>query len=201
MAIKADILQNILSDAEKAKPIEGMKDTYTPEDYNKIMAKNRAMGLMRDGQSADGRYHAAIPEGSVEFDMNGNLRKIGRTAPKMIDLARYTTNRYMVEKIAIPKDGEKAERQPGTYIVLVLGEPIVKAITAMNELPKTVKAFRFLRQKDNWKYVGAEFIEDTVAYKMKGVLKPIDALRLMQKVKDFDNKNGNEMGDSLDDIK
>jgi hypothetical protein len=201
MAIKADILQNILSDAEKAKPIKGMPNTYTPEDYNKIMAKNRAMGLMQDGQSQDGRYHATIPEGAVEFDMNGNLRKIGRTAPKMIDLARYTINRYMVEKVPIPKEGEKSERQPGTYIILVLGEPIVKAITAMNELPKTVKAFRFIRQKDDWKYVGAEFIEDTVAYKMKGVLQPVDALRLMQKVQDFKNHGGDELGDRLDDIK
>lgn len=201
MAIKADILQNILSDAESAKPIEGMPNTYTPEDYNKIMAKNRAMGIMQDGQSADGRYHATIPEGSVEFDVNGNLRKIGRTAPKMIDLSRYTTNRYMVEKVGIPAEGEKADRKPGTYIVLVLGEPIVKAITAMNELPKTVKAFRFVREKDDWNYVGAEFIEDTVAYKMKGVLRPIDALRLMQKVQNYDNRNGSEMGDSLDDIK
>ena len=201
MAIKADILQSIFADAESAKPIEGMPNTYTPVDYNKLMAKNRAMGLMQDGQSADGRYHSNIPEGAVEFDMNGNLRKIGRTAPKMIDLSRYTTNRYMVEKVGIPANGEKAERKPGTYIILVLGEPIVKAITAMNELPKTVKAFRFVREKDEWNYVGAEFIEDTVAYKMKGVLKPTDALRLMHKVQDFDNRSGNEFGDSLDDIK
>lgn len=201
MAIKADILQNILSDAEKVKPIDGMPDTYTPEDYNKIMAKNRALGLMQDGASSDGYYHSKIPEGAVEFDMNGNLRKIGRTAPKMIDLSRYTTNRYMVEKVPIPAEGEKTERKPGTYIILVLGEPIVKAISAMNELPKTVKAFRFVREKDDWKYVGAEFIEDTVAYKMKGVLKPTDALRLMQKVKAHDVREGNEFGDSLDDIK
>lgn len=198
MAIKAEILQNILADSDKAKPIEGMENAYTPEDYNKVMAKNRAMGLINDGESD--RYVPHTPEGAIEFDAFGRLRKIARTAPKMIDLNRYTQNRYMVEKVGIPKEGEKAERPAGTYIVMVLGEPIVKAITAMNELPKTVRAYRFQLIKDDWQYVGSEFIEDTVAYKMTKTLKPTDALKLMQKVQKFENTNDNEVGDSLDDI-
>ena len=198
MAIKAEILQNILADSDKAKPIEGMENAYTPEDYNKVMAKNRAMGLINDGESD--RYVPHTPEGAIEFDAFGRLRKIARTAPKMIDLARYTQNRYMVERIGVPKEGEKAERPAGTYIVMVLGEPIVKAITAMNELPKTVRAYRFQLVKDEWQYIGSEFIEDTVAYKMTKTLKPSDALKLMQKVQNFENANDNEVGDSLDDI-
>lgn len=198
MAIKAEILQNILADSDKAKPIEGMDNAYTPEDYNKVMAKNRAMGLINDGESD--RYVPHTPEGAIEFDAFGRLRKIARTAPKMIDLNRYTQNRYMIEKIGVPKEGEKAERPAGTYIVMVLGEPVVKAITAMNELPKTVRAYRFQLVKDDWQYVGSEFIEDTVAYKMTKALKPSDALKLMQKVQNFENTNDNEVGDSLDDI-
>lgn len=198
MAIKAEILQNILADSDKAKPIEGMENAYTPEDYNKVMAKNRAMGLINDGETD--RYVPHTPEGAIEFDAFGRLRKIARTAPKMIDLNRYTQNRYMVEKVGIPKEGEKAERPAGTYIIMVLGEPIVKAITAMNELPKTVRAYRFQLIKDDWQYVGSEFIEDTVAYKMTKALKPSDALKLMQKVQKFENTNDNEVGDSLDDI-
>lgn len=198
MAIKAEILQNILADSDKAKPIEGMENAYTPEDYNKVMAKNRAMGLINDGETD--RYAPHTPEGAIEFDAFGRLRKIARTAPKMIDLNRYTQNRYMIEKIGVPKEGEKAERPAGTYIVMVLGEPIVKAITAMNELPKTVRAYRFQLIKDDWQYVGSEFIEDTVAYKMTRTLKPSDALKLMQKVQKFENTNDNEVGDSLDDI-
>ena len=198
MAIKAEILQNILADSDKAKPIEGMENAYTPEDYNKVMAKNRAMGLINDGETD--RYVPHTPEGAIEFDAFGRLRKIARTAPKMIDLNRYTQNRYMVEKVGIPSEGEKAERPAGTYIIMVLGEPIVKAITAMNELPKTVRAYRFRHTKDDWEYVGSEFIEDTIAYKMTKTLKPSDALKLMQKVQHFENTNDNEVGDSLDDI-
>lgn len=198
MAIKAEILQRILADSEKANSIEGMENAYTPEDYNKVMAKNRAMGLINDGETD--RYVPHTPEGAIEFDAFGRLRKIARTAPKMIDLNRYTQNRYFVEKVGIPKDGEKSERPAGTYIVMVLGEPIVKAITAMNELPKTVRAYRFRFVKDEWEYVGSEFIEDTVAYKMVKTLKPTDALKLMQKVQEFNNTNENEVGDSLDDI-
>lgn len=198
MAVKAEILQKILSDSDKAKPVEGMDNAYTPEDYNKVMAKNRAMGLINDGESD--RYVPHTPEGAIEFDAFGRLRKIARTAPKLIDLNRYTQNRYMVERIGVPKEGEKAERPAGTYIVMVLGEPIVKAITAMNELPKTVRAYRFQFIKDDWQYIGSEFIEDRVAYSMTKTLKPTDALKLMQKIQQFNNTNDNELGDSLDDI-
>lgn len=51
MAIKAEILQQILSDADTAQTVPGMKNVYTPEEYNKVMAKKRALGLINDGQT------------------------------------------------------------------------------------------------------------------------------------------------------
>lgn len=214
--IKAEVLQKILSDSEEAKHISGIDYAYTPEDYNKVRAKNLAMGLINDGESD--RYVPHTGEGAIEFDQFGRLKKIARTAPKMLDLNRYTQNRYYLESISIPKDGSKMERPAGRYIVMVLGEPIVKAITAMNELPKTVRAYRFRfgrdvrphgsrgesdgseAEKEDWHYVGAEFIEDTVAYKMTKTLKPADALKLMQKIARAVNSDSSEFGDSLDDL-
>lgn len=206
-AIKAEVLQRILSDANSVKPIEGTKYAYTPDDYNKIMAKNRAMGLM----SGDGDYYTPeIPEGSVEFDAFGNLRKLGRTAPKMLDLNVYTQNRYMIvkssKKMGRPRkgkdSGEAAESKLYTEILVVLGEPIVKAISAMNELPKTVKAFRFAKAEgESWEFKGAEFIEDKIAYQMTHTLAPESALKLMQLIEAGQNEAGNRvMGDSLDEI-
>lgn len=156
MAIKPEILQSILSDADTAKSVKNMKHSYTPEEYNKLMARNRAMGLIND-TSNGGLYDANIKDGDVEFDVNGNLRKIKRTAPMMLDLNRYTANRYMVEKVGIPAKGEKRILKPGTYIVCVFGEGIVQAISANTELPRTVKAFRFFRDEEEF----TEFVPET----------------------------------------
>lgn len=147
MAIKPEILQSILSDADTAKSVKNMKHSYSPEEYNKLMARNRAMGLIND-TSNGGMYEANIKEGDVEFDMNGNLRKIKRTQPMLLDLNRYTANRYMVEKVGLPAKGERRILTPGTYILCVFGEAIVQAISANNELPKTVKAFRFFKDTE-----------------------------------------------------
>ena len=147
MGVKPEILQQILSDADSAEAVNGMKNTYTPEEYNKLMAKNRAMGLIND-HAADGLYSATVREGDVEFDANGNLRKIKRNAPMMLDLNRYTANRYFIDKVGVPGKGEKKVLEPGTYIVVVFGEAIVNAINANTELPRTVKAFRFYRTKE-----------------------------------------------------
>lgn len=145
MAIKPEILQAILSDAGTAQTVKNMKHSYTPEEYNKIMAKNRAMGLIND-TSNGGLYEANIKEGDVEFDTNGNLRKIKRTAPMLLDINRYTANRYMVQKVSIADTKKVGVKDAGTYILCVFGEHIVQAISADNELPRTVKAFRFKRE-------------------------------------------------------
>ena len=144
MAIKPEILQAILADADTATPVKNMAHSYTPEEYNKIMAKNRAMGMIND-TSNGGTYEANIKDGDVEFDANGNLRKIKRTGPMMLDLGRFTANRYSVDRVGVPNKGEKTTLKPGTYILCVFGEAVVGAIQANLELPKTVKAFRFYK--------------------------------------------------------
>lgn len=236
--IKAEVLAGILSDAGTAKPIEGKPNVYSPEEYNKIAAKNRAMGLVQDSEYLESH----IKPGSVEFDANHNLKKIGRNEPKMLDLATYTANRYMVEKVAA-MNAKKLGKEAGTYIVMVLGNAIVTAINNTQELPPTVKAYRFKRvekeifvnpegqvsapvevslddiEKDTtaieeqsaglekkivveWKFVGAEFIKDEVAYKMVNQLDPESVLKLRAQIDDNPNPrvSDNVYGDSLDDI-
>lgn len=132
--IKAEVLAEIIQDAQSAKPIEGKANIYSPEEYNKIAAKNRAMGLVGDTEYLESH----IKPGSVEFDANHNLKKIGRNEPKMLDLNAYTANRYMVEKIA-PMNAKKAGKEAGTYIIMVLGNAIVTAINNTQELPQQSK--------------------------------------------------------------
>lgn len=236
--IKAEVLAEIIQDAQSAKPIEGKANIYAPEEYNKIAAKNRAMGLVGDTEYLESH----IKPGSVEFDANHNLKKIGRNEPKMLDLNAYTANRYMVEKIA-PMNAKKAGKEAGTYIVMVLGNAIVTAINNTQELPPTVKAYRFVRvekeifvnaegenagpvevslddiendaeavaeQAGNvekkvvveWKYCGAEWIKDEVAYKMVNQLDPESVLKLRAQIDENPNPrvSDNVYGDSLDDI-
>lgn len=221
MAIKAEILQSILSDAAEAEKntVPGMKNVYTPEEYNKVMAKKRALGLINDGQS-DGYYHARVEEGEVEFDEFGNLKKIGRTQPKMIDLNRYCANRYKVEK-----------QGKATYIVCVFGEAIVNAINSTTELPPSIKGFRFKKNLVNgqitqemfdqlsdedkqttkvgdgfttvkWDYDRSVFIPREEVYKMTKRLENLSALELMQQVQlaRVDSADSNVDGDTLDDI-
>lgn len=219
MAIKAEILQQILSDADTAQSVPGMKNVYTPEEYNKVMSKKRALGLINDGQS-DGYYQARVEEGEVEFDEFGNLKKIGRTQPAMIDLNRYCANRYKVEK-----------KGQATYIICVFGEAIVNAINATTELPPSVKAFRFKRKVVNstitqemidqmseedkaeakvgqgfstvvWEYKRSEFIQRDEVYKMTKKLENYSALELMRQVETAraDSGDSNVDGDTLDAI-
>lgn len=138
--IKAEVLADILADAQTAKSIEGKPNIYSPEEYNKLAARERAMGLVGDEEY----LVSHIEPGAVEFDANHNLKKIGRNTPKMLDLSAYTANRYLVEKI-LPVNAKKAGRDAGTYIIMVLGNAIVTAINNTQELPPTVKAYRFKR--------------------------------------------------------
>lgn len=140
--IKAEVLADILADAKTARNIEGKPNIYSPEEYNKIAARNRAMGLVGDEEY----LVSHIEPGAVEFDANHNLKKIGRNTPKMLDLSAYTANRYLIEKV-LPVNEKKVGRKAGTYIVMVLGNAIVTAINNTQELPPTVKAYRFIRKE------------------------------------------------------
>lgn len=140
---KSETLSRILNEARDAKPLDNnkRKHIYSPDEYNKMRAEILALD-----QVSNSEY--LIPQhefGAIEFDDNGNLKEIGRNRPAMLDLAYYTRNRYEVEKI-IPANEKKSKLPRGTYILVVLGNPIVKAISDVVELPKTVKAYRFKRE-------------------------------------------------------
>ena len=204
MAIKAEILQNILSDAASAKEIKGKKGVYNPEEYNKVMAKSRAMGLVNE--NADGYFKSEPKEGAIEFDeISGRLKKINRTAPTMLDLGRYTANRYIVESYGIPDKGQKQRHSAGTYILAVFGEAIVKAVANVQEMPPTVKAFRFKKktsgESTSWEYVGAELVESKEVYTWTRTLNEEAALELLLKVEGDEKRSESVKGDSLDDIK
>lgn len=216
MAIKAEILQSILAEADTAKPIKGMKNAYTPEEYNKLASKQRAMGLVNDGAN-NGLYEVHIDEGEVEFDQNGNLKAFGRTRPMMLDLNRYCANRYSIQRVPNPATAKsKNLTETGTYLVVVFGEAVVSAINSAAELPPTVRAYRFYRRKFEykdeggddtierwtWEYVRDEFITRDEVYRMTDKLNNDSALELIQMLEGrrADSADGTIEGTSLDDI-
>lgn len=201
--IKAEVLASILDDSKNAKNIPGMANVYTPEEYNKKMAEQRAMGLL---EGNDGYLHGDPKPGAIEFDkMTGNLRKINRNKPAMLDINVYTANRYAVEKTTETvkeknKKGEEVEKEVTNIdILVILGHAIVNGIQNMTEIPKSVKAYRFHKDGKNWDYVGAELVSDKQAYEMRNILNPYDVLSLMGKIRESD-LTSNVSGDKLNDI-
>lgn len=142
---KAEALQRILSSAREAekREVPGHKNAYTPEDYNAIRAETLAMSEI---EGNDGYLIPKLDTGAVEFDERGNLKEIGRGRPMMLDLAFYTRNRYTVEEI-IPANEKRTGKERGTYILLALGNAIVKAIDDVVELPRNIKVYRFKKIK------------------------------------------------------
>lgn len=196
MAIRAEVLKKIMNDADEAKPIAGTHNVYSPDEYSKIAARQQTLAALEDPQ--DGYLHARIGEGEVEFDERGNLKKIGRTQPKLIDPRSLTANRYMKD---IVKPGTPGLR-PGTYILVAFGAAIVRAIGENQTLTPQVKVHRFrYSQADNaWEYVRAELIEDKKAYLMTSQLDAPSALSLIHKVEASQVSSAEVEGDSLDAI-
>jgi hypothetical protein len=199
--IKAEVLASILDDSKNAKNIPGMANVYTPEEYNKKMAEQRAMGLL---EGNDGYLHGDPKPGAIEFDkVTGNLRKINRNKAAMLDINIYTANRYLVDKkthVEEGKDGKPGKEVVDSLdIVVVLGHAIVNGIQHMTEIPKSVKAYRFRKNGKNWDYVGAELVSDKQAYEMRNILNPYDVLSLMSKIRESD-LTSNIAGDKLNDI-
>lgn len=141
---KSEALSRILNDAKNAQPLDNnkRKNLYAPDEYLKKRAEILALDQMSNSEYLEPQHDF----GAVEFDERGNLKEIGRNRPAMLDLAYYTRNRYTVENI-IPANEKKAGIERGTYILVVLGNPIVKAINDVVELPKTIKAYRFKREE------------------------------------------------------
>lgn len=201
--LKAEVLASILDDSKNAKNIPGMPNVYTPEEYNKKMAEHRAMGLM---EGNDGYLHGEPKTGAIEIDeRTGNLKKINRTKPAMLDINIYTANRYKVDKkvekvVEKNKKGEEVETEKVTLdIVVVLGHAMVNGIQNMTEIPKSVKAYRFRKVDKGWEYQGAELVSDKDAYEMRSQLNPYDVLSLMGKIRESD-LTSNVQGDKLNDI-
>lgn len=139
---KAEAYSRIFEDARTAKEVKGKKNTYDPENYNKVRAQALLMGMTEDGEYLVPK----IPTGAVELNPDGSLKSIARNRPAMLDLNFYTRNRYDVEKV-IPANEKKVGLKRGTYIVVLIGDPIVRAIADTVELPKTIRAFRFKREE------------------------------------------------------
>lgn len=154
---KAEALQRILTEARKAeeRQVPGHKNAYAPDDYNAVRAETLAMSEI---EGNDGYLRPKLADGAVEFDERGNLKEIGRGRPMMLDLAFYTRNHYDVERI-IPANAKRAKREAGTYILVVFGNAIVKAIDDVVELPRNIKAYRFKKTT-----VEVENQEDQEAY-------------------------------------
>ncbi len=201
--LKAEVLASILDDSKNAKNIPGMANVYTPEEYNKKMAEHRAMGLM---EGNDGYLHGVPKTGAIEIDeRTGNLKKINRTKPAMLDINIYAANRYSVEKkvdkvVEKNKKGEEVEKEVTNIdILVILGHAIVNGIQNMTEIPKSVKAYRFHKNGNKWEYKGAELVSDKQAYEMRSQLTPYDALSLMSLIRESD-LTANVQGDKLNDI-
>lgn len=205
---KLDAFSRILDDAKKVKPIEGMNNVFTPEEYAKIRQAELVMGQLDNSEY----LKPDIDLGTVEFDERGNLKKIGRTRPAMLDLNIYTANRYMVKKYTTTqevarKDSKTGETKSYTRdikhidVYIVMGPAIVKAITETRELPPTVRAFKFSRTKnDNFIYKGAEFIKSEDCYKMTRYFSPKTMLFFMQQMEEAKNNNDQSDGDDLSAI-
>lgn len=201
--LKAEVLASILDDSKNAKNIPGMTNVYTPDEYNKKMAEQRAMGLL---EGNDGYLHGDLAPGAIEIDnMTGNLRKINRNKPAMLDINIYTANRYFVDKkVEVVKEknkkGEEVEKEVADVdILVVIGHALVQGIQNMTEIPKSIKAYRFHKVDKKWKYKGAELISDKQAYEMRSQLNPYDVLSLMYLIRESD-LTSNVRGDNLNDI-
>ena len=197
MAIRQEVLRKILNDADTAKPIPGEKNVYSPDDYAKIKNRQDVLAML-DEANDNGFLEPKIPEGAVEFDTRGNLKKIGRTQPRVIDPRRLTANRYLKEIVPVGKTGQRG----GTYILVAFGGAITHAFENMTLSPQ-VKVYRFFfdPRKQEWVYVRAELIEDKRAYsEMTNSLNGASALSLIHKIEEDTVKTSEVEGDDLSAI-
>lgn len=201
MSMKAEVMTKILNDAKEAKPIDAIgKNTYDAANYNKVRGEKIMMANLQDAQN--GFYTPTYMPGDVEFDNLGRLKKIGRTAPKMIDERVYTANKFkLVETPVEGKKGKDGEEKTVKEILVVFGQAIVRAIEQTNELPPQVKAFRFRKQGFAWNFIGAEFISEHEVRTFNGTLDPASFYKLQQAMnKKAEETAGQAEGTSLNDL-
>lgn len=201
MSMKAEVMTKILNDAKGAKNIQELgNNTYDPENYNKVRGEQIMMANLQDAQN--GFYTPTYMPGDVEFDNLGRLKKIGRTAPKMIDEKVYSANKFKLYNV--PVEGKKDKDGKGKTIkeiLVVFGQAVVNAIERTNELPPQVKAFRFRKQGFGWNFLGAEFISEQEVRTFTGTLDPASFYKLQQSMnKRAEETAGQAEGTSLNDL-
>lgn len=197
MAIRPEVLQKILSDADKAAPISGTVNVYDPENYNKIRARQEAMSKLNE-VGRDGYMEEQIGEGAIEFNPNGTLKSIARTQPKVIDPRRLTANRYAKQTVAAGTLGLR----PGTDILFAFGGAVIQAFENTTLTPQ-VKVYRFHYNTTahDWQFVRAELVEDKFAYStMTSSLDGASALHLIHLIENDTVKDTNIEGDSLEKV-
>lgn len=196
MPIRPEVLKKVLNDADEAKPVEGTKDAFDPENYSKVKARQDAMAMLN--QSSSEYLEPQYGEGAIEFDERGNLKRIARTQPKLIDTNRLTANRYTKEVVKPGTLGLK----PGTDILFVFGGAAIRAFENTSLTPQ-VKVYRFHynSKTSEFDYVRAELIEDKVAYAtMTSTLNGASALSLIHKIEQSTVASENVEGDDLSSI-
>lgn len=197
MAIRPEVLKQILNDADDATPVDGTRDAYDVENYQKVHARQQAMSMINEA-GTDGFLEAQIGEGEVEFNENGTLRRLARTQPKLIDIRRLTANRYAKQTVKAGTLGLRA----GTDILFVFGGAAVKGFDNTTLTPQ-VKVYRFHynTKSQEWDYVRAELIEDKIAYAtMTNSLDGKSALYLIHKIEQNTVQSAEVEGDSLDKV-
>lgn len=213
---KAEQLADILNGAKDAKPIEGMENTYDPENYNKIY---NAQKVLADMQNSEWLV-PQIDTGAFEYDERTHRPKsIGRYRPAMLDLNVFAMNLYkkstkghtseveVEEEYEDKKTGTKKTRKKNkkvtvkeTFIHVIFGRATVTAIREMREIGNAVKAHIFSkREGGEWFYEGSELVQKDEAYKFTSTLDVKSAMQLMKLMQDS-VANEHVEGDSLEDV-
>lgn len=209
---KAETLAGILNDAKDAKPIEGMPNTYDPENYNKVFQANTTLAELQSSEWLEPQ----IDMGAFEWDKKaGRPKSIARYRPALLDLNVLTMNVYKKStrgrsvEVNEPegddkktdKKGKKTQTVQDTVLSVIFGRATVMAIRDMKEIGNAAKAQVFVKKNgsDEWVYEGSELVEKDNAYKYKDTLNAKSALKLMQLMKDSVSEENTE-GDSLEDV-
>lgn len=215
LGYKAEALAKVLNDAKDAKTIEGMPNTYDPENYSKLYRANRAIADLEDTDY----LIPQIDEGAFEWDKAHNrLKSISRYAPAMLDLAVFTANLYKkdsrgrvedyeVEEEKEDKAGKKVKKtvikhrvSNDTVLTVIFGRATVQAIREMKEIGNAVKAHVFVKKEGgDWIYEGDKLIKKDDAYNFASMLEPKSALKLLRMIQQ-NVTNEAITGDKLDDV-
>lgn len=217
MNFKAEQLSRVLNEAKDAKPIEGMNNTYTPEEYSKLFRANYAMAEL---ESTDFLV-PQIDTAAFEYDKTQHRpRSIARYKPAMLDLNILAANLYQADTIERTeeystneevtddkgKKTSKVVKKTKVYkdkvVKVIFGQATVQAIRDLKEIGNSVKAQVFVKRHEegaDWEYQKAELVPKDEAYKFTKTLEVKSAIRLMRKMQESQTSE-QSVGDSLEDV-